>query len=1217
MKKYVPPQLVNNWCFCIILIFSSTVLLAQAPANDNCANAAWLTPELSCINGTSSLTGQTISNSTYEASAIAASSCGAGNSQDVWYRFTANSTRPTITLSNMGTSLTGGPGANRRRIQLLSGTCGSFTEVGCVNGATLTPGTDLIVGNVYYIRIHKGNNTAPIGATWGFDICITSNCITTAILIANQGPGSCINGTNQLSGNLVGATGSGIPTTACGGTADDERWYQFTAAYTRCTIRLSSIGTNIAVNGTGLGGSVKLEVFSNSNNTCGGLVSLACGTATGVDMEALPTGLIQGNTYFIRVYSTNNIALGSNATYNICITNPAWPPSNDNCSGAETLFPSTNCTAGGATPSKINSNLGGATNSGIAATCGGTPDDDVWFRFTATNTNHVLSILDTYTGDVRMDGTGLGGLPVLEVFSSSNNLCTGTFTSIACGINAGNEIVAYANGLTIGNTYFARVYSTNNISLGYDGYFGICVQTPNTPTLSFGKSFINITKGLNGGTVEPGDVLEIRASVVVQNTTIIDSCSFADNIPANTTYIPGSLYVLTNEGKIYKSFTDASGDDAGSITGSSILINIGYNTFDNPATPFRRGRLSSRNRPSITSGPAGTSTCVMTLAYRIRVNPATPLNTILSLGGGNFSYSNYTSPTTVLNHTFNNNNVIVYTDNGLCINSTGVNVLNTGLAGDYNGTFGSGNFRTRNASPNVPVGYTYTHLNGDAPDDFNYTITNNTSNNVAGYTTSNNWPKPDNGTPRHRIFKVFDIIGDHTGATNPLLGNTATDTVGGNTGGYMLLVNASYNLDTAFKYPITGLCPNTYYELSAWIRNISSLGGSDSLLHRAAENDIGYIPTAPGDSSGVKPNLSFSINGINHYTTGDIQYTGQWIKKGFVFRTEAGQTNIEFAITNNAQGGGGNDWALDDISLATCTPNLNLIPSGNAQVCLGNQVDLNTNVISFFNNYVYYQWQVSRDNGVTWTDTLAMGTGTPVWNGTNYVYNVAFPSFIGNASQHFVQYRIRVATTPANLASGCSFFNTANIIIMVNSCLWVLKTDLLSFTAQLNNKQALLNWRVTNETESTIYEIERSTDGIQFSPIGTIKAAGNNTYTFTDPLTVSGTAFYRIKVKDGKAEKLSKIVLLSTTEIPFSIVSVGNPFSNKLSFVASSPASSNATISIIDYTGKSVKLWQEQLASGANFIEINGLSNLANGNYILQVATPSGVKTKRVIKTSN
>mgnify|MGYP000082401512 FL=1 len=67
--------------------------------------------------------------------------------------------------------------------------------------------------------------------------------------------------------------------------------------------------------------------------------------------------------------------------------------------------------------------------------------------------------------------------------------------------------------------------------------------------VDFGKSYINVTKGLNGGTVETGDTLEIRASFVVRSGTY-DSCRFQDVVPTGTSYIASTIRVLTNEGKI-------------------------------------------------------------------------------------------------------------------------------------------------------------------------------------------------------------------------------------------------------------------------------------------------------------------------------------------------------------------------------------------------------------------------------------------------------------------------------------------------------------------------------------------------------------------------------------------------------------------------------------------------------------------------------------------
>jgi hypothetical protein len=756
-----------------------------------------------------------------------------------------------------------------------------------------------------------------------------------------------------------------------------------------------------------------MQVYSSNTNSCAGvLTSIACGVVSGTNLAAQYGGYVVGNTYFVRLYSANSVSLSANANFNICVTNP---PANDVCTGATTIVPQAGCVTG-AGGSQVSGTLVNASSSGIAAgTCGGSTDDDVWFSFVAQYTTQTAT-LSGIGSNIAVSGAGAGGPAVMEIFSSSTNNCAGVLTNIACGFVSGNNLVAYANGLTVGNTYFIRVYSTNNVALINNANFNLCVTNPSlvAPTMYVTKSFINITKGLGGGTVETGDVLEIRGAIVVRSG-LIDSCGFFDNIPAGTSYVPGSLAILTNEGKIYKSFTDAVGDDAGSIAAGAIRINMGYNNYDNKSTPTRKGRIRNSHIPTLGSA------CIMLASYRVTVTA--PLNSMINLGGGTFTYALITAPTTVVTQNFNQNNVMVYTNTGLCSNAYGVNVLDTGLPGDFGGTFGTGNPINRVGSPNMPGSYNYVTQTGGRPGDFDYTISNNMSNSPAGYSTTDNWPKPEASAFR-RIFGVWDVIGDHTNAADPLAGNTAADTINGGTGGYMLLVNSAYFLDTVFKYPISGLCPNTYYELSFWVRNVCSRCGIDSMGRGASGVVVSpsYIPTDIGDSSGVYPNLSFSIDGVNHYTTGNIKYTGQWVKKGFIFRTGPTQTNIVFAIANNAPGGGGNDWALDDISVATCTPNLNLVPNGNSQVCYGNQVDVNCDVISFFNNYVYYQWQVSHDNGATWTDTLAMGTGSPTPSGGNYVYNAAFPSFVADSSQHMVQYRIRVATTPTNLYNGCGFF---------------------------------------------------------------------------------------------------------------------------------------------------------------------------------------------------
>jgi hypothetical protein len=1195
------------------------VCVTNPPANDARATPTSLTPQLTCVTGAGgSQAGGTL---VAASNSGMAASCGGNADDDVWFSFVAQSAAQLVAVRNIQSAIAvSGAGAGGSAVvEVFSSSdntpTGTFTSLAC--GTVV--GTDLLVGfnnytpgNTYFIRVYSTNNVLLL-TNAGFNVCVTNppanDARTTPTSLTPQL--TCVTGAggSQAAGTLVNAGNSGLAG-SCGGTADDDVWYSFVAANASQVVTLSSIGTNIAVTGAGAGGSVVMEVFSSSDNTpTGTFTSLTCGQVVNTNLVATYGSFTPGNTYFIRVYSTNNIALTSNAAFNICVTNP---PANDVCTGAVSLIPAAAC-AIGAGGSAADGTLVNASNSGLAGGCVGTADDDVWYTFVAQYVSQTVTISNIGT-NIAVNGSGMGGSVVAEVFSTSDGTCSGTLTSIACGSPSGTNLVAFANSLIVGNTYYIRVYSANNVRLPGNASFRACVTNPFTgaPTLYTGKSFINITKGSGGGTVETGDILEIRAAVTLRPTSVIDSCGFTDNVPAGTNYVPGSLAILTNEGKVYKSFTDAGGDDEGSISAGAININLGFNQADNPAGPFRKGRLKSGNIPTVSGSH------VILISYRVTVTAA--LNSLINLGGGTFTYSRITDITNDTAINFNTNFVRVYTNTGLCANATGVNVLDAGIAGDFNGTFGSGNTINRVASPNMPIGYNYVTQIGGQPGDFNYTITNNMSNSVAGFTTTDAWPKPESpGT--HRIFGVWDVIGDHTGASNPAAGNPAADTTNGGTGGYMLLVNAAYRLDTVFTYPISGLCPNTYYEISFWVRNVCSRCGVDSVGRGASAVSVpaGYIPTDVGDSSGVRPNLSFSIDGVNHYTTGNITYTGTWVQKGFVFRTSPGQTDIVFAIANNAPGGGGNDWALDDIRLSTCTPNLNLVPVGNSNICINQQLDISADVVSFFDNYQYYQWQVSHDNGATFNDTLTMGTGTPALNSGSYVYNAAFPSFLADSSQHLVQYRIRVATDPGNLYGGCSFFNSVNIIVMVNNCEWILNANLISFDAVLKNRHAVLTWKTSDELALTKYEVQRSSDGVHFATIGMVNSLNQptSTYSFTDAGELHSIAYYRIVIREKDQQKNSQVRLLSVTDVPFDILSVVNPFNNKLSFDLTVPQNMKATIMLKDQHGRTVKIVHRHVMKGMNQLEVDNLGSLAGGTYILQVITDSGAKSKRVIKMAN
>lgn len=728
--------------------------------------------------------------------------------------------------------------------------------------------------------------------------------------------------------------------------------------------------------------------------------------------------------------------------------------------------------------------------------------------------------------------------------------------------------------------------------------------------VDFGKSYINVTKGNTGGTLETGDTIEIRATFVVRNIlTSYDSCAFYDTIPLGTTYIPGTLRILTNEGLIYKQFSDASADlDEAWITGTGhITMHLGFNPASgSEATRFRRGTVASSHRPSFFSN------CIMVMSYRVAVSAST--HTIINTGGGIVTYKNGSAPEE--QYRYPDNSVMVYPNFGMCSNSLGTNALGT----ESNGSFGSGIAQNRAASGNVPSSYNYTTFTAISPNDYYYGIANNTSNGN-NFTTSDAWPKPDNATlPTHRIFEKWDIMGDHTGATNLTAGNPPGDNT--TPAGYMLVINASYRTDSAFTQFITGLCPNTYYEISCWIRNVCGTCGFDST--GKSPGNPGYIPTAPGDSSGVHPNLTFDVNGIDYYTTGNIKYTGEWVKKGFTFLTGSDQTTLTLKLFNNAPGGGGNDWAIDDISVATCLPDMIYSPALNPPVCEGNPLTLSDTIQSFFDNYTYYKWQRSVDAGITWSDvTPDSGPATVSWTGSSWSYVTSYtipPENLAVTDSGDI-YRLIVATTISNLSDvTCQSTDLLNVVTLdIMDCSGVLSTDFISTSGKINNGFANIFWTTSKEEHALYYEVQRSNNGVDFRKVAIVNGrngtTGRNSYFFSDIEKAGLKIYYRIVIRTITGNsKYSRTLQLNTEVINADFIKVVNPFTKDLVFEINMLKDSKIDIILTDAIGKQIREYSVNAYEGINTITIANTEILAPAIYILQVRNRDKVISRKVVK---
>jgi hypothetical protein len=735
-------------------------------------------------------------------------------------------------------------------------------------------------------------------------------------------------------------------------------------------------------------------------------------------------------------------------------------------------------------------------------------------------------------------------------------------------------------------------------------------------TVRFGNSYVNLSKRTAGGTVEPGDTLEIRTNYYFPggfNSGNIYFVRYMDNLPTNTSFVGDSLYLITNEGLLVKKYSRLSGDDLAAYKANpsageyNIRMNIGAGA-SNVGAAITNAAAGGGNVKPGTHRPLVAGGTLITTAFRVRVigNPGD----IITLGAGELRYKKSSSSSTFFQDSIVRAiryQILISRNSPICADAVGKN-----FAAEFGGTFGAGSTHNRPVlGSDLPVpGYIRRPLSPSTEtNDGYYTIVNNLSPRQSNFRYALKKPNCGSLTPPNqnacgnRMFGGhWDIIGDHTGSTTPDGNNPVAS---GGTGGYMLVVNSDYATGEAYRQSITGLCPNTSYEFSLWVRNVCTNCGIDS---------TGTQTWKPG----VLPNLTFAIDDLDRYSSGMIDTVG-WIKKGFMFKTGPTQENIVISIRNNASGGGGNDWAIDDIALVTCNPNLTMLPSATTNVCAGDNVRISALVRSFFDNYTEWMWERSTDGGLSWQSTGVTGSSTAVDNGSGqYEYEAFYPTFISGASTNGHKYRFRVASTQDNLSEAdCSFLNVTTIQINVENCV-ILPTKLLSFTGQLNNGNAYLKWVTDNETPNTIYEVERSSDGTSFSKIASVQGISPDakyTYNFTDPKPAGSQAYYRIKMVEGEVHKYSKIILLSSKP-EYSIRNLANPFGSQISFDIVSPERGKANIQLTDLYGRIVKQSQMSIMQGLNEIFLRNLDHLSNGMYALRIQIGERIITKQVLKTN-
>lgn len=159
---------------------------------------------------------------------------------------------------------------------------------------------------------------------------------------------------------------------------------------------------------------------------------------------------------------------------------------NDECANAIEIAVSPGHSCAQTTPGSIN----GATASSqtLSAPCIGTANDDVWFKFTATNSSLGLSLQNIVGTTTALN---------FSVYSGTCDSLTPFYCSTA------NAVSGMLNNLTVGTTYYLRVYS--NLSTPQTTTFNICISVPSTCASSQSicglNNYVNTTGVSSLGTI--------------------------------------------------------------------------------------------------------------------------------------------------------------------------------------------------------------------------------------------------------------------------------------------------------------------------------------------------------------------------------------------------------------------------------------------------------------------------------------------------------------------------------------------------------------------------------------------------------------------------------------------------------------------------------------------------------------------------------------------
>ena len=970
--------------------------------------------------------------------------------------------------------------------------------------------------------------------------------------------------TATTAGTIANSTASPEDPGACSGTEDDDVWFSFVATEVSHGIELLNI----------TGGTTDLY-HSVWEGTCGSLTLLP-GSCSDPNTSS-PSGLTIGNTYYLRVYSWTSTG-GQTSAFDVCIKTNPGPPANDDCGAATPLTVNADLACGTVTPGTIAFATASPEDPGA---CSGTEDDDVWFSFVATAIEHPIDLLNITGGTSDLYHSvwegGCGSLTLLAGSCSDPNSSTAT-------------------GLTIGNTYYLRVYSWTSTS-GQTSVFDVCIGTnpppppedncmgalviPVTPDMCTG-----ITTGDNSGATDSnGDVppppaascsaynggdiwftLTVPASgnVVISGANSDGCCSFLwyeVYSGADCTALTSIACSNTNSGSDNNDPSTYETSLTGLTPGSSIWIRSWDSSNDNGPGEFNFCAYElSCTAPTVTipADPIDNTNCPATVDVSISIDALGDSGTLTISAEDDMGNPAGTGGTTSATGVFIITNVpvpqtswtiiIAHESNATCDVTLGPFLLN---CPPLNDAACDAEALTVDAAPTVGNNAYSTFEANESPGScwINTSVGNSVwysfeapGSGLVEITTDFATPLADTQISLYTITDCADLL-------------TATEIACDEDGGAVGNGWNSY-IETSGA-PLTG--GDTYYvQVDGYAAGVGEFNIQVNEL-APANDDCGTAAVLANNTTGSLINQYFAAATASGMGAEACEMGGG----------TPTPSDIWYSINTDADGGNliivVEPGPASDIVMAVYDACGSPVPEG----CQ----DLGGN------------------GGVETINFLAL-----------------FKDKKGNeSSTRDADYFVRLYE---KVPSGQPF--------EIGAQGEALPIVLGSFEAKAEKRGNLVEWSTLLEVNSDYIEVLSSPNGsTKWETIGKVTTEGESTsrvdYELFDNNPYAVT-YYRLNAvdKDGKAE-LSRIINVRRSDVLGQMTLSPNPANESIALQTTSASEEVATISVIDMTGKLMKKTSVGLINGLNTINID-LDALQAGLYLISLQTENGLQVERFVK---